>query len=93
MLWVGWFGFNGGSALAANGSAGMAILVTHISAATATLVWMTIDWFRNGKPGLVGIITGTIAITGECGGSKYSGNPLRDPNIFTITIAETPAVA
>ena len=61
MLWVGWFGFNGGSALAANGSAGMAILVTHISAATATLVWMTIDWFRNGKPGLVGIITGTIA--------------------------------
>ena len=61
MLWVGWSGFNGGSALAANGSAGMAILVTHISAATATLVWMTIDWFRNGKPGLVGIITGTIA--------------------------------
>ena len=61
MLWVGWFGFNGGSALAANGSAGMAILVTHISAATATLVWMIIDWFRNGKPGLVGIITGTIA--------------------------------
>ena len=61
MLWVGWFGFNGGSALAANGSAGMAILVTHISAATATLVWMGIDWYRNGKPGLVGIITGTIA--------------------------------
>ena len=61
MLWVGWFGFNGGSALAANGSAGMAILVTHISAATATLVWMIIDWFRNGKPGIVGMITGTIA--------------------------------
>ena len=61
MLWVGWFGFNGGSALAANGNAGMAILVTHISAATATLVWMAIDWFRNGKPGIVGMITGTIA--------------------------------
>ena len=61
MLWVGWFGFNGGSALAANGSAGMAILVTHISAATATLVWMAIDWYRNGKPGIVGMITGTIA--------------------------------
>jgi Amt family ammonium transporter len=61
MLWVGWFGFNGGSALAANANAGMAILVTHISAATATLVWMFIDWYRNGKPGLVGIITGTIA--------------------------------
>jgi len=61
MLWVGWFGFNGGSALAANGNAGMAILVTHISAATATLVWMSIDWFRNGKPGIVGMITGTIA--------------------------------
>ena len=61
MLWVGWFGFNGGSALAANANAGMAILVTHISAATATLVWMFIDWYKNGKPGLVGIITGTIA--------------------------------
>ena len=61
MLWVGWFGFNGGSALAANGNAGMAIIVTHISAATATLVWMAIDWLRNGKPGIVGMITGTIA--------------------------------
>jgi len=61
MLWVGWFGFNGGSALAANGNAGMAIIVTHISAATATLVWMAIDWLINGKPGIVGMITGTIA--------------------------------
>ena len=61
MLWVGWFGFNGGSALAANGDAGMAIAVTHISAATASLVWLVIEWFRFGKPSLVGLVTGTIA--------------------------------
>ena len=61
MLWVGWFGFNAGSALAANANAGMAMLVTHISAATATITWMLIDWFKNGKPGLVGMITGMIA--------------------------------
>jgi Amt family ammonium transporter len=61
MLWVGWFGFNGGSALAADGNAGMAITVTHISAATAALVWMTIEWFKHGKPTLVGIATGCIA--------------------------------
>ena len=61
MLWVGWFGFNAGSALAANESAGMAMLVTHISAATATITWMFIDWIKNGKPGLVGMITGMIA--------------------------------
>jgi Amt family ammonium transporter len=61
MLWVGWFGFNAGSALAANGNAGMAMLVTHISAATATITWMFVDWMKNGKPGLVGMITGMIA--------------------------------
>jgi Amt family ammonium transporter len=61
MLWVGWFGFNAGSAAAANESAGMAMLVTHISAATASLVWMFIEWRKTGKPGLVGIVTGTIA--------------------------------
>ena len=61
MLWVGWFGFNAGSAAAADGSAGMAMLVTHISAATASLVWMFIEWKKTGKPGLVGIVTGTIA--------------------------------
>ena len=61
MLWVGWFGFNAGSALAADASAGMAMLVTHMSAATASLVWMTIEWKRFGKPSLVGIVTGTIA--------------------------------
>ena len=61
MLWVGWFGFNAGSALAADASAGMALLVTHMSAATASLVWMVIEWKRFGKPSLVGIVTGTIA--------------------------------
>lgn len=61
MLWVGWFGFNGGSALASNANAGMAMVVTHIAAATASLTWMGIEWFKNGKPGLVGLVTGTIA--------------------------------
>ena len=61
MLWVGWFGFNAGSALAANADAGMAMLVTHISAATASLVWMIIEITRYGKPSLVGFVTGTIA--------------------------------
>jgi ammonium transporter, Amt family len=61
MLWVGWFGFNAGSALGANASAGQAMLVTHLSAATAALVWMAIEWVKFGKPTLVGIATGTIA--------------------------------
>ena len=61
MLWVGWFGFNAGSALAANGDAGMAMLVTHISAATGSLVWLTIEWMKFGKPSLVGIVTGMVA--------------------------------
>ena len=61
MLWVGWFGFNGGSALAANADAGMAILVTHISAATATIVWIVIEKIKFGKSSLVGAVTGCIA--------------------------------
>jgi Amt family ammonium transporter len=61
MLWVGWYGFNAGSALAAGADAGMAMLVTHTSAATASLVWMGIEWVRFGKPSLVGLVTGTIA--------------------------------
>jgi Amt family ammonium transporter len=61
LLWVGWFGFNGGSALAANGSAGMAILVTHLSAASASLAWMTAEWVKFGKPSVLGIVTGMVA--------------------------------
>jgi len=61
MLWVGWFGFNAGSALAAGTDASMAMLVTHLSAAVASLVWMCIEWVKFGKPSLVGLVTGTIA--------------------------------
>ena len=61
MLWVGWFGFNAGSALAADGGAGMAMTVTHISAATATLVWVVIEWVKYGKPSLIGAVTGMVA--------------------------------
>ena len=61
MLWVGWFGFNAGSAVAASGDAGMAMLVTHISAATASLVWMFAEWIKYGKPSVLGIVTGMVA--------------------------------
>ncbi|MBO6557046.1 MAG: ammonium transporter [Pseudomonadales bacterium] len=61
MLWVGWFGFNAGSALAANGDAGMAMLVTHISAATGAFTWMIIEWIRYGKPSALGAVTGMVA--------------------------------
>ena len=61
MLWVGWFGFNGGSALAANGDAAMAMLVTHISAATGAMTWMAIEWKRFGKPSALGAVTGMVA--------------------------------
>jgi Amt family ammonium transporter len=61
MLWVGWFGFNAGSALAADGAAGMAMLVTHIGAATGSLAWMFCEWARYGKPSVLGIVTGMVA--------------------------------
>ena len=61
MLWVGWFGFNAGSALAANGDAGMAMLVTHISASAGSLAWMCMEWTRHGKPSVLGIVTGMVA--------------------------------
>lgn len=61
MLWVGWYGFNGGSALAANGTAGMALLATHISASAGALMWMFIEWRKFGKPSVLGIVTGLVA--------------------------------
>ncbi len=61
MLWVGWFGFNAGSALAANGNAGMAMLVTHISAAAGALAWMAMEWIKYDRPSVLGIVTGTVA--------------------------------
>ena len=61
MLWVGWFGFNGGSALAANGDAAMAMLVTHISAAAGAFTWMCAEWIRYGKPSALGAVTGMVA--------------------------------
>jgi len=61
MLWVGWFGFNGGSALAANGDAAMAMLVTHISAAAGAITWMFYEWVKFGKPTALGAVTGLVA--------------------------------
>jgi Amt family ammonium transporter len=61
MLWVGWFGFNAGSALGASGGAAMALVATHVSAATAALTWMAIEWLRAGKPSMLGLATGSIA--------------------------------
>ncbi len=61
MLWVGWFGFNAGSALAANGNAGMAMMATHLSAAAGSLAWMTMEWIKYRKPSVLGIVTGMVA--------------------------------
>ena len=61
MLWVGWFGFNGGSALAANGSAAMAILVTQLGASAGALAWMSAEWRKFGKPSVLGLVTGMVA--------------------------------
>jgi ammonium transporter, Amt family len=61
MLWVGWFGFNAGSALAANGNAGMAMLTTHMGASAGALAWMIAEWTRYGKPSMLGVATGMVA--------------------------------
>jgi ammonium transporter, Amt family len=72
MLWVGWFGFNAGSALAANGNAAMAMLVTHISAAAGAFAWMMIEWMKFKKPSALGIVTGMVAGLGTI--TPASGN-------------------
>jgi ammonium transporter, Amt family len=61
LLWVGWFGFNAGSAVAANGRAGMAMLVTQLATAAAALSWMSVEWLTKGKPSLLGIVSGAVA--------------------------------
>ncbi len=79
MLWVGWFGFNAGSALAANGDAAMAMLVTHISAAAGSLAWMAIEWVKFRKPSVLGIVTGMVAGLGTitpCSGYVGPGGAL-----------------
>ncbi len=70
MLWVGWFGFNGGSALASSGDAGMAMLVTHIAAAAGAMTWMFIEWIKYGKPSALGTVTGIIAGLGTITGAS-----------------------
>lgn len=75
MLWVGWFGFNGGSALAAGGAAAMAMLVTHLSAAAGALAWMVIEWKKFGKPSALGIVTGMVAGLGTITPASGSVGP------------------
>lgn len=75
MLWVGWFGFNAGSAVAANESATMAMLVTHISAAAGSLAWMGMEWVRHGKPSVLGIVTGMVAGLGTITPASGSVGP------------------
>jgi Amt family ammonium transporter len=75
MLWVGWFGFNAGSAVAANGSAAMAMLVTHLSASAGALAWMTMEWVRHGKPSMLGTVTGMVAGLGTITPASGSVGP------------------
>lgn len=75
MLWVGWFGFNGGSALMANGNASMAMLVTHLSAAAGTLAWMGMEWWRFSKPSVLGAVTGMVAGLGTITPASGSVGP------------------
>ena len=75
MLWVGWFGFNAGSAVAANGSAAMAMLVTHLSASAGALAWMAMEWLRHGKPSVLGIVTGMVAGLGTITPASGSVGP------------------
>lgn len=75
MLWVGWFGFNAGSAVAADNSAAMAMLVTHLSASAGSLSWMAMEWIRHGKPSVLGIVTGMVAGLGTITPASGSVGP------------------
>ncbi len=75
MLWVGWFGFNAGSAVAADNSAAMAMLVTHLSASAGSMAWMAMEWIRHGKPSVLGIVTGMVAGLGTITPASGSVGP------------------
>jgi len=75
MLWVGWFGFNAGSAVAADNSAAMAMLVTHLSASAGALAWMAMEWIRHGKPSALGLVTGMVAGLGTITPASGSVGP------------------
>lgn len=75
MLWVGWFGFNAGSAVAADSSAAMAMLVTHLSASAGALAWMAMEWLRHGKPSMLGTVTGMVAGLGTITPASGSVGP------------------
>ena len=75
MLWVGWFGFNAGSALGATDAAAMAMLVTHLTAACGSLAWMAMEWIRHGKPSVLGIVTGMVAGLGTMTPASGSFGP------------------
>ena len=83
MLWVGWFGFNGGSALAANGDAAMAMLVTHISASAGAFTWMCAEWVRFGKPSALGAVTGMVAGLGTITPASGFVGPAKQRIAFT----------
>ena len=84
MLWVGWFGFNAGSALAADGAAGMTMLVTHLGAAAGALTWMCCEWVRFRKPSVLGIVTGMVAGLGTITPASGFVGPLGALAIGTI---------
>ncbi|WP_369821125.1 ammonium transporter, partial [Oleiphilus sp. HI0067] len=75
MLWVGWFGFNAGSALGANEDAAMALIATHLSAAMGSLAWMACEWKKFGKPSVLGIVTGMVAGLGTITPASGSVSP------------------
>ena len=84
MMWVGWFGFNAGSAVTANGSAAMAMLVTHLGASCGALAWMFMEWKRFGKPSVLGIVTGMVAGLGTITAASGFAGPIGALIIGTV---------
>ena len=92
MLWVGWFGFNGGSALTADGNAAMAMLVTHIAAAAGAMTWLSIEWKRFGKPSALGAVTGMVAGLGTITPASGFVGPGGALLIGLLAVSFTPAI-